>query len=119
MATKWKDRVNKILDAEEQRLKEKYRDAEGSYRDTGYDRYYNMMERCEKALNEVQEYRNSRIMIAEAESNARRYRKVVTKYLASVSEYAEDHKGVDRPVEETVGACKYRLERALQEEGLL
>ncbi len=119
MATKWKDRVNKILDAETQRLKEKHRDAEGCYRDTGYDRYYNMMNRCEKELEELEVFRNSKIMIVESESKLRRYRKVIGEYFKSLSAYTEDHKGVERPIEETVSALKHRLQTALYEEGLL
>ena len=116
---KWKERVNKILDAEQARLKEKYREAEGSYRDTGYDRYYKMMNRCEQELEDLYAFRNSKIVIAENESKLRRYRKVVNEYFKSLEAYTEDHKGVERPIEETVSALKHRLQQALYEEGLL
>lgn len=116
---KWKERVNKILDAEQARLNEKYRDAEGCYRDTGYDRYYNMMNRCEKELEDLYAFRNSKIMIAENESKLRRYRKVINEYFKSLAAYTEDHKGVERPIEETVSVLKHRLQQALNEEGLL
>lgn len=33
-----------------------YKEAKKSYDDTGYDRYFNKMERCEKELQELQEY---------------------------------------------------------------
>lgn len=116
---KWKERVDKILDAERTKLKEKYHEAEGNYRDTGYDRYYNMMTRAEDELEALETYRNSKLIIAQADSKNRRYRKVVDEYLRSLMAYATDHTGVDRPVEETVRALKHRLEQALLEEGLI
>lgn len=119
MATNWKTRVDKILSAEQQKLKAKYDDAEGSYRDTGYERYYKAMNKAEAELDELDEYRNSKLRIAEAESKARRYRKVLDDYMKSLTLYAGDHLGIERPVDETVKILKHRLEQALYEERLL
>lgn len=119
MATaKWRERINKILDAETERLKAKYREAEGSYRDTGWTRYYTAMEKAEAELNELEEFRRSREILAATESRARRYGRAVTMFRKSMSEYAEMSKGVERPVEETVGVLKHRLDQKLYEEGL-
>lgn len=38
------------------KAKEEYQDAEGSYNDTGYDRYYNKMNRLEKTIEELEAY---------------------------------------------------------------
>ena len=116
---KWQDRVNKIIEVEQLKLKAKYKEYEGNWRDTGYDRYYNAMERLENELDELELFRNSKLAVIQAENKTRRYRKVMTEYLSSMSAYAENHKGVERPVDETVKELKHRLQRALNEEGLL
>ena len=118
MATNWRERINKILDAEIAKAREKYREAEGSYRDTGWSRYYNAMEKAEAELDEIESFRRSREILATAESRARRYGRAVTMYRKSMSEYAEMHKGVERPVEETVSVLKHRLDQELYEDGL-
>lgn len=38
------------------KAKEEYQDAMGSYNDTGYDRYYNKMNRLEKTIKELEAY---------------------------------------------------------------
>ncbi len=38
------------------KAKEEYQDAKGSYNDTGYDRYYNKMNRLEKTIEELEAY---------------------------------------------------------------
>lgn len=38
------------------KAKEEYQDAEGSYNDTGYDRYYNKMNRLKKTIEELEAY---------------------------------------------------------------
>lgn len=117
-AAKWSERINKILDAEIAKAREKYREAEGNYRDTGWTRYYTAMEKAEAELNELEGFRLSKVNLAAAESKARRYGRAVTMFRKSMSEYAEEHKGVERPVEETVGVLKHRLDQELYEEGL-
>lgn len=120
MATaKWRERINKILDAEIAKAREKYREAEGSYRDTGWTRYYTAMEKAEAELNELEWFRMSKVNLAQAEGRSRRYSKVVGEFRKSMTAYAAAHAGVERPVEETVKALQHRLDQALYEEGLL
>ena len=56
-AQKTIERVNGILDKAIDSLKAEYHEAEGSYRDTGWDRYYTKMERLEKEIEELKKYR--------------------------------------------------------------
>lgn len=46
----------KVLETALGKLKEEYSCADGSYGDTGYDRYFKKMSRCEKEINEIEEY---------------------------------------------------------------
>lgn len=48
----------KVLRPALEKLKEEHKEAEEFYRDTGYDRYYNKMQKCETQINEIEEYMN-------------------------------------------------------------
>ena len=74
--------------------------------------------KAEAELNELEGFRMSKVNLAAAEGKARRYDRAVTMFRKSMSEYAEEHKGVEKPVEETVGVLKHRLDQELYEEGL-
>lgn len=41
-----------------ERAKEQYQDAKDFYNQTGYDRYYNKMNRLEQEINELEEYQH-------------------------------------------------------------
>lgn len=119
MASNWKERINKIIDAELEKARAKHRDAEGCWRDTGWERYYKAMEKAESEIAELETFRNIKLNLAQAEGRSRRYGKVVGEFRKSMTAYAEDHAGVERPIDETVKALKHRLDQALYEEGLL
>ena len=112
---KWKDRINKILEAERGRLETKLSEAEANYRDTGYQRYYTQMGKYDDELAEIDSFMRSQLKIATAESETRRYRKAINEYRKQLDQYSLYHKGVDRPVEETVSELRTRLELALGE----
>ena len=46
----------KILNQALEKLKAEYAEAEDFYRDTGYDRYFKKMQKCEAELQEIEEY---------------------------------------------------------------
>lgn len=47
---------HKILDKTLENLKAEYKEAEDFYQDTGYDRYFNKMSKCEEQINEIERY---------------------------------------------------------------
>jgi NAD-dependent DNA ligase len=47
-------KAQSILEKRIEKAKEEYMEAEGSYRDTGYDRYFNKMQRLEKEIDEIE-----------------------------------------------------------------
>lgn len=116
--SKWKERIDKILTAERERIEKKLKEAEGNYRDTGYSRYFKQMEKCEIELAEIEDFQKSGIKIAKAENIGRRYEKAINKYREKMDDYVRYHKGMERPIEETVEALKTRLYTALQDEGV-
>ena len=46
----------KILGTALEKLKAEYAEAKDFYSDTGYDRYYNKMQKCEAQIDEIEEY---------------------------------------------------------------
>lgn len=58
--SKYVDKVeaykHKVLDAELEKLETDYKEAEEFYRDTGHDRYFNKMQKCEKEIEEIKDY---------------------------------------------------------------
>ena len=107
--SKWRERVNKILDAETERLKQKYRDAEGNWHDTGYQRYYSQMEKIEAELDDIDTMRNGKIELQRALDESLRLRQAIGEYQKQLEEYKMYHKGVERPIEETVDQLKIKL----------
>ena len=46
----------KVLGTALEKLKAEHEEAEDFYRDTGYDRYFNKMQKCEKQIEEIEKY---------------------------------------------------------------
>ncbi|MDE6053391.1 MAG: hypothetical protein K2G55_06470 [Lachnospiraceae bacterium] len=46
----------KTLNNALEKLRAEYREAQRDYADSGYDRYFNKMNRCEKQIDEIEEY---------------------------------------------------------------
>lgn len=111
----WKDRVNKILDTETEKINAKLNEATGNYRDTGYQRYYNQIERCENELDEIETYRHARREIAQAEYEAQKLRKAITAFRDRLDAYVKEHKGIERPIEDTIANIKAGLDFELGE----
>ena len=65
----------KTIDAAIEKAKAAYVEAADCYRDTGYDRYYNKMERMGKEIEELEEYTNSGRAIEEARQEKQKVRR--------------------------------------------
>ncbi|ADL36088.1 hypothetical protein bpr_II150 (plasmid) [Butyrivibrio proteoclasticus B316] len=56
----------KVIESETKKLKDAYTEAKACYNDTGYDRYYNKMEKIEKELDELEGYASRDQAISDA-----------------------------------------------------
>ena len=110
-AQKTIERVNGILDKAIDSLKAEYREAEGSYRDTGWDRYYTKMERLEKEIEELETFRHVKKKLAWADKALDKQRKVKEIYLRKLDTLAEGHKGEDM-FQAILNVCRERFEKA-------
>lgn len=54
--SKYVEKVDKLLSAALEKLKNDYHEADYSYRDSGYDRYFNKMEKIQKEIDEIESY---------------------------------------------------------------
>lgn len=62
----------KTLESEINKLTQEYVEAGMNFRDTGYDRYYNKMQRLEAELHELQEYSMSSEAIEKAKNEQKK-----------------------------------------------
>lgn len=113
----WKTRVIKMLDAERGKVELKLREMQGNYNDTGYERYYNLVQKYEAQLDEIDTYRNAQLSVARAEGEARRLRKGIYAYREHLKAYGTNHKDVYRPVDETAKALLDMLELDMAQSG--
>ena len=110
-AQKTIERINGILDKAIDRHKAEYREAEGSYRDTGWDRYYTKMERIEKEIDELEKYRLIKAKLRQADKALDKQRKVKEIYLRKLDTLAEGHKGEELFLN-ILKVCRERIEKA-------
>ncbi len=73
--------INKQIE----KLKNSYEEARSCYNDTGYDRYYNKMMKCESEIEELEAYRNRDNAISEAISEKAQVREELDKIKKDLS----------------------------------
>jgi hypothetical protein len=110
-AQKTIERINRILDKALEDAKKEYHEAEGSYRDTGWDRYYTKMERLEKEIEELEKYRQVEAKLQQAEKALDRQRTVKKIFFKKLDTLAEGHKG-EELFQAILKVCRERFERA-------
>ena len=113
-AQKTIERVNGILDKATDSLKAEYHEAEGSYRDTGWDRYYTKMERLEKEIEELEKYRQVDAKLRQAEKALNKQRAVKKIFFKKLDTLAEGHKGEELFLN-ILKVCRERFEKAEME----
>lgn len=104
-------RVNGILDKAIESLQNEYHEAEGNYRDMGWDRYYTKMERLEKEIEELEKYRLIKTKLRQAEKALDKQRKVKEIFFRKLDTLAEGHKGEDM-FQAILKVCRERFEKA-------
>lgn len=104
-------RVNDILDKAMESLRNEYKEAEGNYRDTGWDRYYNKMERIEAEIEELKKYRHVDASLRRAEKALDKQRKVKEIFFRKLDVLAEGHKG-EELFQNILKVCRERYDRA-------
>ena len=104
-------RVNSILDKAIDSLQSEHKEAEGNYRDTGWDRYYTKMERLEKEIDELETFRHVKKKLAWADKALDKQRKVKEIYLRKLDTLAEGHKGEELFLN-ILKVCRERFEKA-------
>lgn len=108
------ERINRILDKALEDARKEYREAEGSYRDTGWDRYYTKMERIEKEIEELEKYRLVEAKLRQAEKALDRQRTVKKIFFKKLDTLAEGHKGEELFLN-ILKVCRERFEKAEME----
>ena len=110
-------KADKAINEAIEKLEAEKKEAQADFWDTGYDRYYNKMHRCEDQLEHLREYVDSR-------SDVKRYRKRIANLESGISVYMKklDELQIelrgdipDNQLAYIIERCKTRLELALDE----
>lgn len=97
--------IQKAIDG----IRTEYREAEGNYNDTGYQRYYNKMQACEDDIARLEGFIHSARELALAEREVARYRKMFAMYQDRLDTlYTEWYRG-NSEAYEIIGRCKSTL----------
>ena len=110
-AQKTIERVNGILDKAIDSLKAEYREAEGNYRDLGWDRYYTKMGKIEAEIEELEKYRQVEAKLRYAEKALDKQRMVKKIFFKKLDTLAEGHKGEELFLN-ILKVCRERFEKA-------
>ena len=108
------ERCNRIIDKAAEDLKQEYQEALGNYNETGFNRYYNKMQKLEEDLDKLDDYRHAKRYLAELQRKADKLEKVMALYLKKLDELKAEYPGDDY-VSQIVGRCKSKLESAKME----
>lgn len=87
---------------------EAYRD----YRDTGYDRYYKMVEARDKDIELLDDYVNARSKLKDAQRQLTQYKDFVRTYTKMLDNFLLDYPG-DEYVKQVVDVCKNKMDAAM------
>ena len=87
--SKWKERINKILDSEQEKIERKLYEARGNLQDTGYDRYWKEVDRLEKELWEISEYREGTARVESLEATIRLYDQAIREYRNAAFDFSK------------------------------
>ena len=85
--SKWRERINKILDSEQEKIERKLYEARGNLQDTGYDRYWKQVDRLEKELWEISECREGTTRVESLEATIRLYDQAIREYRNAAFEF--------------------------------
>jgi hypothetical protein len=110
-AQKTIERINRILDKALGDIKAEYDEANGNYRDTGWERYYTKMERLEAEIKELEKYRHVEAKLRQAEKALDGQRMVKKIFFRKLDELAEWHKG-EELFQNILKVCREKFERA-------
>lgn len=110
-------KADKAINEAIEKLEAEKKEAQDDFWDTGYDRYYNKMHRCEEQLEHLREYVDSR-------SDVKRYRKRIANLESGIRAYMKKRDELqielrgdipDNQLAYIIERCKTRLELALDE----
>lgn len=86
--------------------------ADHDYRNTGYDRYYKMIEERDKDIERLDDFVNAQIKLKDAQRQLTQYKDFVRSYTKMLDNFTLDYPG-DEYVKQVVDLCKNKLDTAL------
>ena len=86
--------------------------ADHDYRNTGYDRYYRMIEERDKDIERLDDFVNAQSKLKEVLRQLTQYKDFVRNYKKMLDNFTLDYPG-DEYVKQVVDVCKNKMDMAL------
>ena len=105
------ERANEILKRAIEGIEKERDEAYGNYSDTGYQRYYTKMEKCDEDIAMLNSRLHCQMELRNAEREVDKLRRTLSIYIKKLDEFKLEYPG-DGYVEQIVSRCKSKLESA-------
>ena len=92
--------------------------ADHDYRNTGYDRYYKMIEERDKDIERLDDFVNAQSKLKDAQRQLTQYKDFVRNYKKMLDSFVLDYPGDDY-VKQVVDLCKNKMDAALVMAGVM
>ena len=111
-AEKAMERAAKVIQDAKDTIMAERDAADHDYRNTGYDRYYKMIEERDKDIERLDDFVNAQSKLKDAQRQLTQYKDFVRNYKKMLDSFVLDYPGDDY-VKQVVDLCKNKMDAAL------
>lgn len=111
-AEKAMERAEKVIQNAKDTIKAERDAADHDYRNTGYDRYYKMIEERDKDIERLDDFVNAQSKLKDAQRQLTQYKDFVRTYTKMLDNFVLDYPGDDY-VKQVVDLCKNKMDAAM------
>ena len=117
-AEKAMERAAKVIQDAKDTIMAERDAADHDYRNTGYDRYYKMIEERDKDIERLDDFVNAQSKLKDAQRQLTQYKDFVRNYKKMLDSFVLDYPGDDY-VKQVVDLCKNKMDAALVMAGVM
>lgn len=117
-AEKAMERAAKVIQCAKDTIRAERDAADHDYRNTGYDRYYKMIEERDKDIERLDDFVNAQSKLKDVQRQLTQYKDFVRSYTKMLDNFVLDYPG-DEYVKQVVDLCKNKMDTALVMAGVM
>jgi hypothetical protein len=117
-AEKAMERATKVIQGAKDNIRAERDAADHDYRNTGYDRYYKMIEERDKDIERLDDFVNAQSKLKDTQRQLTQYKDFVRSYTKMLDNFVLDYPG-DEYVKQVVDLCKNKMDTALVMAGVM